>query len=65
MAEIATISARKSALQKLAEEGSKGAAAALKLKEDPPRLLATTQIVLNLVGVLSAVLTAFAVPVGE
>ena len=60
MAEIATISARKSALQKLAEEGSKGAAAALKLKEDPPRLLATTQIVLNLVGVLSAVLTAFA-----
>ena len=60
MAELATISARKSALQKLAEEGSKGAAAALKLKEDHPRLLATTQIVLNLVGVLSAVLTAVA-----
>ncbi|MCL2679996.1 MAG: hemolysin family protein [Coriobacteriia bacterium] len=58
MAEIAMISARKSALKQAAEQGSKGAAAALKLKEDAPRLLATTQIVMTLVGVLAAALTA-------
>ncbi|MCL2745504.1 MAG: hemolysin family protein [Coriobacteriia bacterium] len=59
MAEIAMISARKSALQQLAEEGSKGAALAVKLKDDPARLLATTQIVINVVSVLAAALTAF------
>ena len=58
MAEIAMISARKSALKQREDEGSKGAATALKLKEDAPRLLATTQIVMNLVGVLAAALTA-------
>jgi putative hemolysin len=58
MAEIAMISARKSALQQREEEGSKGATVALKLKEDAPRLLATTQIVMTLVGVLAAALTA-------
>ena len=57
MAEIATISARKSALAQRVEEGSKGAVAALKLKEDAPRLLATTQIVMTLVGILAAALT--------
>jgi putative hemolysin len=58
MTEFAMISARKSALQKRAEEGSKRAAVALKLKDDAPRLLATTQIVMTLVGVLAAALTA-------
>jgi len=58
MAEIALISARKSALKKREEEGSKGASAALRLKDDPPRLLATTQIIITLVGVLAAALTA-------
>ena len=60
MAEIATISARKSALTRHAEEGSRGAAAALKLKEDPTRLLATTQIVMTVVGILAAALTTVA-----
>ncbi|MCL2403360.1 MAG: hemolysin family protein [Coriobacteriia bacterium] len=58
MAEIATISARKTALQQRAEKGSKGAVAALKLKDDAPRLLATIQTVITLVGVLAAALTA-------
>jgi len=58
MAEIATISARKSALKQREEDGSKGATAALKLKEEPSRLLATVQSVMTIVGVLAASLTA-------
>ena len=43
-AEIALISARRAALQQRAEEGSSGAKTALKLIEDPTRLLSTIQI---------------------
>jgi len=60
MAEIAMISARKSALKEAEKEGSKGAAAALKLKDDAPRLLATTQVTMVFVGTLAAILTAVA-----
>ena len=57
-AEIALISARKSALKQRANEGSKGASAALKLRENPPRLLATIQVVITMAGMLASALTA-------
>ena len=44
MAEIALVSARPARLQPLASEGSHGAQAAMELKADPSRLLATVQI---------------------
>ncbi|MCL2525471.1 MAG: hemolysin family protein [Coriobacteriia bacterium] len=59
MVELAVISARKSALQQREADGSKGASAALKLKDDPTRLLATTQVIMTLIGVFAAALTAF------
>lgn len=53
MAEIALISARKARLVPLAENGNPGAATALELKADPSRLLATVQIGVTLIAVLS------------
>jgi putative hemolysin len=44
MAEMALIKARKGRLQKLAEHGSKGAARAIYLIENPGKLLATVQV---------------------
>src|SRR6516165_9839775 len=52
MAEIALISARKARLVPLAENTNAGAAAALELKADPSRLLATVQIGVTLIAVL-------------
>ncbi|MBV8775694.1 MAG: HlyC/CorC family transporter [Alphaproteobacteria bacterium] len=51
MAEIALVSARPARLQPLAEEGRPGAAAALELKADPSRLLATVQIGVTVIAV--------------
>ena len=53
-AEIALISARRAALQQRADEGSSGARTALKLIEDPTRLLSTIQICITAVGFLAA-----------
>ncbi len=53
MAEIALVSARPARLQPLAAEGSRGAEAALELKGDPSRLLATVQIGITVIAVLS------------
>src|SRR5580658_4526306 len=53
MAEIALVSARPARLQPLAGEGSVGAQAALELKADPSRLLATVQIGVTVIAVLS------------
>ena len=53
MAEIALVSARRARLQPLAAEGSGGAEAALELKSDPSRLLATVQIGVTIIAVLS------------
>ncbi|MBV9964662.1 MAG: HlyC/CorC family transporter [Alphaproteobacteria bacterium] len=52
MAEIALVSARPARLQPMAEGGSAGAEAALELKADPPRLLATVQIGITIIAVL-------------
>src|SRR5207237_3595030 len=52
MAEIALVSARPARLQPLAAEGNAGAEAALELKADPSRLLATVQIGITIIAVL-------------
>jgi len=59
-AEIALISARKSALALRAEEGSKSAQLALQLTEDPTRMLSTIQIAITLVGVLTSAIATIA-----
>ena len=53
MAEIAMISARKSRLTSDARQGSRGAATALKLADDPDKFLSTIQIGITLIGILT------------
>ena len=53
MAEIALVSARPARLQPYAERGNAGAKAALELKSDPSRLLATVQIGVTVIAVLT------------
>jgi len=53
MAEIALVSARPARLQPLAGGGNAGAKAAIELKADPSRLLATVQIGVTVIAVLS------------
>jgi putative hemolysin len=53
MSELAVVSARPARLKVLAAEGSKGAATALRLAEDPGKFLSSVQIGITLVGVLS------------
>ncbi len=53
MAEIALISARQARLQSRAEDGNRAAQAALRLMENPTRLLSTVQIGITLVANLS------------
>lgn len=51
--ELAIFSARKTRLQTLAKGGSHGAAAALKLLDDPTRFLSSIQVGITLIGVLT------------
>ncbi len=53
--EMALVSARKARLQARAAKGHLGARAALRLLEDPTRLLSTVQIGITLVGILTGV----------
>jgi putative hemolysin len=53
MAEMAVVSSRKPRLQQLANEGSHGAQIALDLASHPDRFLATTQIGITLIAILS------------
>jgi putative hemolysin len=53
MSEIAVVSARKSRLQKLADDGSPGAKAALDLSNEPSGFLSTIQVGITTVGILS------------
>ncbi len=53
MSEIAIVAARKTWLQRRAEEGDGGARAAVQLAETPNQFLATVQIGISLVGVLA------------
>ncbi|HET9885965.1 MAG TPA: CNNM domain-containing protein, partial [bacterium] len=53
MSEIAIVSARKSRLQEMADEGNMRAQAALQLAEKPNQFLATVQFGITLVGILA------------
>jgi putative hemolysin len=53
MSEIALVSARKPRLQQLADEGDRGAQAALELSKNPNQFLSTVQIGITLVGILA------------
>jgi len=53
MSEIAIVSARKAKLKKMAEDGDKGAAAALELANSPTRFLSTVQVGITLVGIFA------------
>lgn len=53
MTEIAVVSARRVRLARAAADGSAGAAKAVELQERPDRFLATVQIGITLVGILS------------
>ncbi len=55
MAEIALVSSRKARLQKLVDDGSRGARLALRLHEDPSGFLSTVQVGITSIGILSGV----------
>jgi putative hemolysin len=57
-AEISLVSARRTALQDAAQKGSSGARAALRLLDDPNRLLSTISVAITLVGFSAASLAA-------
>ncbi len=53
MSELAVVSARRARLKGMADRGSRGAASALALAENPGRFLSTVQIGITLVGILA------------
>jgi len=53
LGEMAIVSARKARLKQMADEGSKGAAAALRLAEHPSRFFSTVQIGLTLCNIIA------------
>ena len=55
MAELAIVSSRRIRLKQMADKGSVGAKAALRLMEEPTRFLSTVQIGITLIGVLAGV----------
>ena len=65
--EIALVSARRAALKQKAEDGSAGAQAAIRLTDDPSRLLATIQIGITMVGFMASATAAvsLAAPLGD
>lgn len=64
MSEIALVTARRSRLQKLADEGDRAAATAIKLGTEPTRFLSTVQIGITAIGILNGIAgqAAFAEP---
>jgi putative hemolysin len=53
IAEYAIVTARRGALAPRAEEGSRGAAAALRLMDDPVKVISTVQVGITAVGILT------------
>jgi putative hemolysin len=53
MSELAIVSSRRSRLEHLANQGSRGARATLRLIDDPSRFLSTVQIGITLVGIIA------------
>jgi putative hemolysin len=56
MSEMALASSRKARLGAMAETGDKGAAAALKLMEEPTQFLSTVQVGITSIGVLNGII---------
>ena len=67
MSEIALVTARKSRLQKMAEDGDLYAARAIKLGEEPTQFLSTVQIGITAIGLLNGIFgeAALADPLAE
>ena len=67
MSEIALVTSRRSRLSKLAEDGDKSAAVALKLCQEPTRFLSTIQIGITSIGILNGIVGegAFAGPLAQ
>ncbi len=61
MSELALVSSKEARLKARAEAGNGGARAALKLREDPSRLLSAVQIGITLVGVVAGAYGATAI----
>jgi putative hemolysin len=61
MSELAIVSAKTPRLKAAADRGNKGAKAALKLLEDPSRMLSTVQIGITLIGVVAGAYGATAI----
>jgi putative hemolysin len=55
MSEIALVTARKSRLQRLAEDGDTAAALAMRLGEEPTQFLSTVQIGITAIGILNGI----------
>ncbi len=55
MSEIALVTAKRSRLAKLFEDGDKSAATAMKLGQDPTRFLSTIQIGITSIGILNGI----------
>jgi putative hemolysin len=55
LAEMSFVSSRKGRLEQRAARGSKGAAAALRVLENPTRFLSTIQVGISLIGILTGV----------
>jgi putative hemolysin len=53
MSELAVMSSRRARLEQMADDGVRGARAAIRLIDDPTRFLSTVQIGITLVGVLA------------
>jgi putative hemolysin len=53
MSELAVVSAKRQRLEKMADEGRRGAGAALFLHDDPGRLLSTVQVGITLIGIFN------------
>ncbi|ESQ88241.1 hypothetical protein ABAC460_16410 [Asticcacaulis sp. AC460] len=53
MSELAVVSSRRAKLQSRADRGNKGAAAALRLADDPNRFLSAVQVGITLIGILA------------
>ena len=67
MSELAIVSARPSRLRSMADDGSVGARAALKLTSEPGRFLSTVQIGITLIGIIAGAFSGatFGAPVGD
>jgi putative hemolysin len=63
-AELALVSARRARLKALAEDGHRGARAALTLLDDPTRLLSSVQVGITLVGILTGLYSGAAYSAG-